>query len=167
MAIFSKFLNENIIKIKHLDPSIYSNKYPVRAISQQRTRSLLTIVNKFRSNLTSLRQHMAAPLKIIKPAGILNGETANQLCQQVSESLGSGNNFVLLDMTDVKSIDYSGLGALIISLKMLRTAGGDLYLCSIAEPVRNLLRLVSMDRLFESPNEVSAIANPQMSDVRG
>jgi anti-sigma B factor antagonist len=110
---------------------------------------------------------MAAPLKIIKPAGILDGAKANELCQQVSELLVSGNNFVLLDMTDVDSIDCSGLGALIVALKMLRTAGGDLYLCSIAEPVSNLLQITRMDRLFENPERVSTIVNPKMPNVRG
>jgi anti-sigma B factor antagonist len=109
---------------------------------------------------------MAASIKIIKPAGILDGVKANELCQQVSESLGSGNNFVMLDMTNVDSIDFSGLGALMVALKMLRSAGGDLYLCSIAEPVRNLLSITRMDRLFEKPIEVSAI-DPKISEVRG
>jgi anti-anti-sigma factor len=110
---------------------------------------------------------MAATLKIIKPAGILDGAKANELCQQVSELLVSGNNFVLLDMADVDSIDCSGLGALIVALKMLRTAGGDLYLCSIAEPVENLLSITRMDRLFQSPVEAHALANPNLPNVRG
>ena len=93
---------------------------------------------------------MNAPLTIIKPAGVLDGVKANQLCKQVSELLASGNNFVMLDLADVNFIDSSGLGALIIALKMLRTAGGDLYLCSIAEPVRSLLSMTRMDRLFEN-----------------
>ena len=93
---------------------------------------------------------MTAPLTIIKPAGVLDGVKANELCQQVSELLASGNNLVMLDLADVNSIDSSGLGALIIALKMLRTAGGDLYLCSIAEPVRSLLSMTRMDRLFEN-----------------
>jgi anti-anti-sigma factor len=109
---------------------------------------------------------MAVPLKIIKPAGTLNGVKANELCRQVSESVVAGNNFVLLDMTDVNSIDCAGLSALIISLKMLRTAGGDLYLCSLAEPVRNLLRIARMDRLFEHPLAVGAMVNPKLPNVR-
>jgi anti-anti-sigma factor len=92
---------------------------------------------------------MAAPLTIIKPAGVLDSVKANELRQQVSELLASGNNLVLLDLADVNFIDSYGLGTLIVALKMLRTAGGDLYLCSIAEPVRNLLRITQMDSLFE------------------
>jgi anti-sigma B factor antagonist len=91
---------------------------------------------------------MADSLKIIKPAGVLDGIQANELRHQVSELVAGGNNFVMLDLADVNFIDSSGLGFLIVALKMLRTAGGDLYLCSIAEPVRNLLTMTRMDRLF-------------------
>jgi anti-anti-sigma factor len=118
---------------------------------------------------------MAASLKVIKPVGVLDAVKAIELRQQVSELLASGNNLVLLDMADVNSIDSSGLSALIITLKMLRTAGGDLYLCSIAEPVKNLLSVTQMDRLFDNPLvehlpqriAPTTIVNSQMSDVRG
>jgi anti-sigma B factor antagonist len=92
---------------------------------------------------------MNAPLKIIKPVGVLDGVQANELRQQVSELVASGNNLVMLDMADVNFIDSSGLGALIVALKMLRTAGGDLYLCSIAEPVQHLFGVTRMDRIFD------------------
>lgn len=101
---------------------------------------------------------MATPITIIKPAGILDGVKANELRRQVSELLAAGNNLVLLDMADVNFIDSSGLSALIVSLKMLRTAGGDLYLCSIAEPVRNLLSITRMDRLFENSLDSISLA---------
>jgi anti-anti-sigma factor len=93
---------------------------------------------------------MTIPLSIIKPAGVLDGIQANELRHQVSELLASGHNFVMLDLADVNFIDSYGLSVLIIALKMLRIAGGDLYLCSIAEPVRNLLSMTRMDRLFDN-----------------
>jgi anti-anti-sigma factor len=93
---------------------------------------------------------MPVPLKIIKPAGVLDGLQANELRHQVSELVASGNNLVLLDLADVNFIDSSGLGTLIAVLKMLRTAGGDLYLCSLAAPVQNLFALTRMDGIFET-----------------
>ena len=93
---------------------------------------------------------MSAPLTIIKPVGVIGGIQAYELRHQVCKLLASGHNLVMLDLADVNFIDSSGLSALIIALKMLRTAGGDLYLCSIAEPVRNLLNITRMDRLFEN-----------------
>jgi anti-anti-sigma factor len=98
---------------------------------------------------------MTTTLKIIKPVGGLDDAKATELCHQVSELLATGNNFVMLDMANVDFIDSSGLGALILVLKMLRTAGGDLYLCSIAEPVKSLLKMTKMDRLFDQPTSKS------------
>jgi anti-sigma B factor antagonist len=109
---------------------------------------------------------MAVSLKIIKPAGVLDGVQANELRQQVSELVAAGNNLVLLDMADVNFIDSSGLGSLIVTLKMLRTAGGDLYLYSIAEPVRSLLSATRMDRLFENPIAPTLLGNAKLPDVR-
>jgi anti-anti-sigma factor len=103
---------------------------------------------------------MVTPITIIKPVGILDGVKANELRRQVSELLAAGNNLVMLDMADVNFIDSSGLSALIVSLKMLRTAGGDLYLCSIAESVRNLLSITRMDRLFENSLDPISLAEP-------
>jgi anti-sigma B factor antagonist len=109
---------------------------------------------------------MAASIRIIKPAGVFDGIQANELRQQVSELVAAGNNLVLLDMADVNFIDSSGLGSLIITLKMLRTAGGDLYLYSIAEPVRNLLNITRMDRLFENSIAPTLLGSIKMPDVR-
>jgi anti-anti-sigma factor len=109
---------------------------------------------------------MAVSLKIIKPAGVIDGVQANELHQQVSALVAAGNNLVLLDMADVNFIDSSGLGSLIVTLKMLRTAGGDLYLYSIAEPVRNLLAATRMDRLFAKPIAPTLLGNAKLPDVR-
>ncbi len=95
---------------------------------------------------------MTDSLKIIKPAGALDGAKASELRDRVSELVAEGNNLVLLDLAEIDFIDSSGLGFLLIALKMLRTAGGDLYLCSIAEPVRNLLCATRMDLLFDCPD---------------
>ena len=109
---------------------------------------------------------MAASIRIIKPARIFDGVQANELHQQVSELVATGNNLVLLDMADVNFIDCSGLGALIVMLKLLRSAGGDLYLYSIAEPVRNILSTTRMDRLFENSIAPTLLGNSNMLEIR-
>ncbi len=93
---------------------------------------------------------MPVPLKVIKPAGIFDGVQANQLRHTVSELVAEGNNLVLLDLADVNFIDSTGLGTLIVALKMLRNAGGDLYLCSLAAPVKHLFAMTGMDSVFET-----------------
>ena len=93
---------------------------------------------------------MPVPIQVIKPAGVIDGIRANELRHQVSDLVASGNNLVLLDLADVNFIDSSGLGVLIAVLKMLRIAGGDLYLCSIAAPVQHLFALTRMDGIFKT-----------------
>jgi anti-anti-sigma factor len=92
---------------------------------------------------------MTIPVKVIQPYGILDGVQAKELRQQVGELVAAGDRLVLIDLAEVNFMDSSGLGALVAALKMLKTAGGDLYLCSIGDPVKSLFALTRMDRVFE------------------
>lgn len=57
-------------------------------------------------------------------------------------------NRVVLDMTAVKFVDSSGLGALISCLRLLNTRRGDFKLCAMSRPVRALFELMRMHRVF-------------------
>jgi anti-anti-sigma factor len=92
---------------------------------------------------------MAISIKVLQPEGILDGAKANDIRKQVSEIVETGTNLILIDLTQVNSMDSGGLGGLVAALKMLKTVGGNLYLCSIAEPVKRLFTITQMDRVFE------------------
>jgi anti-anti-sigma factor len=87
-------------------------------------------------------------VKVIQPQGILDGIRSDRLRQEIGNILTSGTNTILLDLKDVSFMDSSGLSALVSALKMTRTAGGQLYLCSINEQVRMVFELTRMDRVF-------------------
>jgi anti-sigma B factor antagonist len=55
---------------------------------------------------------------------------------------------VVLDMTGVRFVDSSGLGALISCLRHVRGNQGDMKLCSMSKPVRALFELTRMHRVF-------------------
>jgi anti-anti-sigma factor len=93
---------------------------------------------------------MSSVVKIVQPSGILDGIKANQLRREISDVVASGANTVLIDLADVTFMDSSGLSALVSALKMVRTAGGKLYLCSINEQVKMVFELTRMDRVFET-----------------
>jgi anti-anti-sigma factor len=46
-------------------------------------------------------------------------------------------------------MDSSGLGALVLSLKTVRSAGGKIFICSINDQIKMLFELTDMDRVFE------------------
>ena len=56
--------------------------------------------------------------------------------------------FIVLDLTGVEFVDSSGLGALLSSLRALRAKNGNMALCGLSKPVRVLIELVRMDRVF-------------------
>jgi anti-sigma B factor antagonist len=55
---------------------------------------------------------------------------------------------VVLDMTGVRFVDSSGLGALISCLRLLNGRAGDFKLCAMSKPVRALFELMRIDRVF-------------------
>ena len=59
---------------------------------------------------------------------------------------------VMFDLSGLRFVDSSGLGALLSCLRQLNAAGGDLKLCGTSKPVRALFELVRMHRVFELCN---------------
>jgi anti-sigma B factor antagonist len=55
---------------------------------------------------------------------------------------------VILDMSGVKFVDSSGLGALISCLRSLNGRRGDFRLCELTNTVRALFELMRMHRVF-------------------
>jgi anti-sigma B factor antagonist len=55
---------------------------------------------------------------------------------------------VVLDMSGVKFVDSSGLGALISCLRQLNGRRGDFKLCAMSKTVRALFELMRMHRVF-------------------
>lgn len=88
-------------------------------------------------------------IRIIQPEGVLDGQNAPQVRQEINDCLEAGAQAILLDLKDVTFIDSSGLGSLVSSLKTINSTGSTLYLCSISDQVRMLFELTSMDRVFK------------------
>jgi anti-anti-sigma factor len=92
---------------------------------------------------------MNTAVKIVQPSGILDGSKASQFRQEISELVQKDAKLIIIDFKNVSFMDSSGLGALVLSLKTVRAAGAQLYLCSINEQIKMLFELTSMDRVFE------------------
>jgi anti-anti-sigma factor len=92
---------------------------------------------------------MSSNIKVITPAGILDGTQAIQFRQQINQLVQEGANIVVIDFKDLTFMDSSGLAALVLSLKTVRSAGAKLLLCSINDQISMLFQLTSMDQVFE------------------
>ena len=56
---------------------------------------------------------------------------------------------LVLDLSRLRFVDSSGLGAFISCLRKLHAAGGDLKLCGMSKSVRAVFELVRMHRVFD------------------
>ncbi len=93
---------------------------------------------------------MSSLVKIVHPSGILDGVSVNQLRREISDLVESGANIVLVDFQDVTFMNSSGLGALVSTLKVVRSAGAELFLCSLSDQVKIIFQLTKMDRVFKT-----------------
>jgi anti-sigma B factor antagonist len=92
---------------------------------------------------------MSSQVKIVRPQGILDGTKAAHFRQDISDLIQENAQVILIDFRNVTFMDSSGLGALVLSLKTVRAAGAQLFLCSINDQIQMLFELTSMDRVFE------------------
>jgi anti-sigma B factor antagonist len=56
---------------------------------------------------------------------------------------------LVLDLSRLRFVDSSGLGAFISCLRKLNAKGGDLKLCGMSAAVRGVFELVRMHRVFD------------------
>ncbi len=56
---------------------------------------------------------------------------------------------LVLDLSRLRFVDSSGLGAILSCLRQLSAKGGDLKLCGMTKQVRAVFELVRMHRIFD------------------
>lgn len=93
---------------------------------------------------------MNSLIKVFEPSGDLDKAKGKQLRQEITDSLQDDANNVLLDLHKVTFVDSSGLGEIVLILKVVEAAGGKLFICSVSEPVQILFELTSMDLIFKT-----------------
>ncbi len=92
---------------------------------------------------------MKTHFEVYQPSGILDGTQAEQFRQQIKRLLQTKPEVIVIDFKDVTFMDSSGLGALVLSLKTVRSEGAKLFLCSINDQISMLFELTSMDKVFK------------------
>ena len=92
---------------------------------------------------------MLPKIKVLRPEGIFDNVKSTQFRQQISELINQGVNVILLDLKKVSFMDSSGLGALVLILKTIRSSGGRLFLMSLSDQVKMLFELTNMSNIFE------------------
>ena len=77
----------------------------------------------------------------------IDARSASDLRQAVSSLISGGAEWLVLDLSEVETIDSSGLGAIVSSLKLLG-GKGDLAIAGARPAVRELFAVTRMDQVF-------------------
>lgn len=82
-------------------------------------------------------------------SGDLIGENNGpELVELVNDVLAQGVSHCLLDISDVRYINSSGIGVLITLLTKFRNKSGDLYLINPSDHVNKLLIMTKLQAIF-------------------
>ncbi len=78
----------------------------------------------------------------------LDAQDAKEFRRSMEREL-KGEGRVVLDLSRVRFMDSSGLGAILGCLRVIEGGGGGLKLCGLSPDVRKAVELVRMDRLVD------------------
>jgi anti-sigma B factor antagonist len=84
----------------------------------------------------------------VLPVEELDASNAGDFKRDVGPLL-EANAKLVFDLSRVRFVDSSGLGAFISCLRKLNAKGGDLKLCGMSKQVRAVFELVRMHRVFD------------------
>lgn len=111
---------------------------------------------------------------VVRPeGGRLDLDAAALFRGRLHQLIQAGHRNLVIDLSEITFIDSSGLGALVSALKLLKngrdrrraprqgqsrrvSARGDVRLAGAQPPVRTLLEVIRLDRVFPSFDSVDA-----------
>ena len=82
------------------------------------------------------------------PVDELDASNAEEFKRDMAPVL-QANTKLVLDLSRLRFVDSSGLGAMLSCLRQLSAKSGDLKLCGMSKQVRGLFELVRMHRIFD------------------
>jgi len=82
------------------------------------------------------------------PVDELDASNAGEFKRDIAPVL-QANTRLVLDLSRLRFVDSSGLGAMLSCLRQLTAKSEDLKLCGMSKQVRGLFELVRMHRIFD------------------
>ncbi|MFT7232024.1 MAG: anti-sigma B factor antagonist [Cyclobacteriaceae bacterium] len=90
--------------------------------------------------------------KLIFTGDLIGENNGPDLVELVNDALNKGVKFCLIDISDVRYINSSGIGVLITILTKFRNKSGELFLINPSEHVKKLLIITKLQAIFNIVN---------------
>lgn len=85
---------------------------------------------------------------------VLGGPDAQEVHQELHKLLEQKKNKVIVDLSDVKFMNSSGLGMMVAMLTTVRNAGGRLAIAGASNKIESLLVVTKLITVFEHYDNV-------------
>jgi len=106
--------------------------------------------------VTSRREGDAA---VVALDGELTVFSSPMLRDRLREVVDAGPKRVVLDLSNVRYVDSSGVATFVEALRLARQAGGDMALAHVNPRVRGVLEIARLDTLFPIADSVEEALN--------
>ena len=93
-------------------------------------------------------EHEHGDVLILELHGELAAKATRDLQVKLHKSVGAGCRALLVDFSQLESIDGAGLRALVMANERLEGEGGGLALCALSPTVRKVFEIAKMSRSF-------------------
>ena len=98
---------------------------------------------------------------VIRPNGRLDAFEAPMVAEALAELEQAHVHYMVINLAHVDFMDSIALSTLVQGIKHALQSGGDLYLCSVQQPVQIIFELTRLDKVFRifdtEENAVNAI----------
>lgn len=103
---------------------------------------------------------------IVTLSGDLIGEeNGPEIIEELAKHNQKGNLLVIIDITEVRYINSSGIGVLITMLTKVRNKGGELCLINPSESVKKLLIITKLQAIFKVFDTISEAKSKLQAEI--
>jgi anti-sigma B factor antagonist len=85
---------------------------------------------------------------VVAPQADIDMAVADTVKRRLFELVDQGRIQLVVDLTHVRYIDSSGLGALVAALKHARSARGDMKICAMQNDVRAIFEMTLLTKVL-------------------
>ena len=105
-----------------------------------------------------VKEHGAVNVLLIK-GNLMGGPETIAVHETVKKLIEKEQKQVVIDLSNVKWMNSSGLGTIMGCLTSLKSADGDLKLCGVTEKVKSLFMITKLITLFDTHSSVDDAVN--------
>jgi len=88
-------------------------------------------------------------IPVLAVSGRIDHRVSHRLREEIERLVKMNEHRLILDLSNVPSIDSGGIGTIIAAFVTLKKSGGKLVLAGATKPVRHVLRITRLDTVID------------------